>query len=219
MVLKGASLEVLKKVKHVMQVGIFVAYHASLEKSFLEDDRACIPEAIMKSPLTVPLPNIPLSTNTSISTVPGFRSPNDDSFNEPSLSPLSELAFSSSNIDWIEDDFLGEGNLSKSEVARKENLLLDDNRSILISLSTRCVWKRRICGSFQVYRIKYYGNFDKPLEQYLRENLFDQVSFYLFDEVTFDSISISLLSTNLILGASKFGACIAVSYNKLQAAY
>jgi hypothetical protein len=179
-VLKGASLEVLKKVKHVMQVGIFVAYHASLEKSFLEDDRTCIPEAITKSPLTVPLPNIPLSTNTSISTVPGFRSPTDDSFNEPSLSPLSEaLAFSSSNIDWIEDDFYEEGNPCNNEVARKENLLLDDNRSILISLSTRCVWKRRICGSFQVYRIKYYGSFDKPLEQHLRENLFDQVGFYL----------------------------------------
>ena len=120
------------------------------------------------------------SDNTSISTVPGFHSPIDDSFNEPSLSPLSKaLAFSSSNIDWIAED-LGEGNPCKSEVARKENLLLDDTRSILISLSTRCVWKRRICGSFQVYRIKYYGNFDRPLEQYLRENLFDQVCFFIF---------------------------------------
>ncbi|KAJ4756204.1 1-phosphatidylinositol 3-phosphate 5-kinase [Rhynchospora pubera] len=173
-VLKGASLKVLKKVKHVMQVGIFVAYHASLEKSFLEDDRACIPESITKSPITVPLPDIPLSTNTSISTVPGFHSPNDYSFYGPSLSPLNDAAFSSSNIDWIEEEFEGEGNPCKSEVAIKENLLLDDNRSILISLSTRCVWKRRICGSFQVYRIKYYGNFDRPLEQYLRENMFDQ---------------------------------------------
>ncbi|XP_075087237.1 1-phosphatidylinositol-3-phosphate 5-kinase FAB1B-like [Nicotiana tabacum] len=49
-----------------------------------------------------------------------------------------------------------------------------DHQSILVSLSSRCVWKGTVCERSHLFRIKYYGNFDKPLGRYLRDNLFDQ---------------------------------------------
>lgn len=51
-----------------------------------------------------------------------------------------------------------------------------DHQSILVSLSTRCVWKGSVCERAHLFRIKYYGNFDKPLGRFLRDHLFDQVS-------------------------------------------
>lgn len=51
-----------------------------------------------------------------------------------------------------------------------------DHQSILVSLSTRCVWKGSVCERAHLFRIKYYGCFDKPLGRYLWDNLFDQVS-------------------------------------------
>lgn len=50
-----------------------------------------------------------------------------------------------------------------------------DHQSILVSLSTRCVWKGTICERAHLLRIKYYGCFDKPLGRFLRDHLFDQV--------------------------------------------
>lgn len=52
-----------------------------------------------------------------------------------------------------------------------------DHQSILVSLSTRCVWKGSVCERAHLLRIKYYGSFDKPLGRFLRDNLFDQVPF------------------------------------------
>ncbi|KZV25525.1 Phosphatidylinositol-4-phosphate 5-kinase family protein isoform 1 [Dorcoceras hygrometricum] len=49
-----------------------------------------------------------------------------------------------------------------------------DHQSILVSLSTRCVWKGSVCERAHLFRIKYYGCFDKPLGRYLWDNLFDQ---------------------------------------------
>ncbi|XP_042025599.1 putative 1-phosphatidylinositol-3-phosphate 5-kinase FAB1C isoform X2 [Salvia splendens] len=43
-VLKGSSLEELKKVKNVVQYAIFAAYHLSLETSFLADEGASFPK-------------------------------------------------------------------------------------------------------------------------------------------------------------------------------
>ena len=50
-----------------------------------------------------------------------------------------------------------------------------DHQSILVSLSSRCVWKGTVCERSQLFRIKYYGSFDKPLGRFLRDHLFDQV--------------------------------------------
>ena len=67
---------------------------------------------------------------------------------------------------------------------RPENTLIkeelppsSDHQSILVSLSTRCVWTGTVCERSHLFRIKYYGNFDKPLGRYLRDHLFDQVIF------------------------------------------
>lgn len=42
--LKGSSLEELKKVKNVVQYAVFAAYHLSLEISFLADEGASLPK-------------------------------------------------------------------------------------------------------------------------------------------------------------------------------
>lgn len=49
-----------------------------------------------------------------------------------------------------------------------------DHQSILVSLSSRCVWKGSVCERPHLLRIKYYGTFDKPLGRFLRDHLFDQ---------------------------------------------
>ncbi|GLT74224.1 hypothetical protein SLA2020_460320 [Shorea laevis] len=49
-----------------------------------------------------------------------------------------------------------------------------DHQSILVALSTRCVWKRSVCERAHIFRIKYYGNFDKPLGRFLQDHLFDE---------------------------------------------
>ncbi|ONL98755.1 1-phosphatidylinositol-3-phosphate 5-kinase FAB1B [Zea mays] len=58
--------------------------------------------------------------------------------------------------------------------SNKDEVVPSDHQSILVSLSTRCVWKGTICERSQLLRIKYYGNFDKPLGRFLRDYLFDQ---------------------------------------------
>ncbi|KAL4197194.1 hypothetical protein AMTRI_Chr04g187080 [Amborella trichopoda] len=50
------------------------------------------------------------------------------------------------------------------------------HQSILVSLSSRCVLKGTVCERSQLFRIKFYGSFDKPLGRYLRDDLFDQSS-------------------------------------------
>lgn len=62
----------------------------------------------------------------------------------------------------------------------------DKHQSILVSLSSTCIPKRLACERSHLFRIKFYGSFDKPLGRYLREDLFDQVLpilFYLIDYV------------------------------------
>lgn len=68
-----------------------------------------------------------------------------------------------------------EFSLSKEEFSPPPS----DHRSILVSLLTRCVWKGTVCECPHLFRIKYYGSFDKPLGRFLRDNLFDQVNYLL----------------------------------------
>ncbi|KAK9734382.1 hypothetical protein RND81_04G136200 [Saponaria officinalis] len=49
-----------------------------------------------------------------------------------------------------------------------------DSQCILVSLSSRCVWKGTVCERSHLFRIKYYGSFDKPLGRFLQDHLFDQ---------------------------------------------
>ncbi|KAJ1408315.1 Zinc finger, FYVE/PHD-type [Sesbania bispinosa] len=74
--LKGADKDELKKVKHVVQYGVFAAYHLAMETSFLADEGVSpLPELPLNS---LALPNKSSSIQRSISTVPGFSVPGNE---------------------------------------------------------------------------------------------------------------------------------------------
>lgn len=73
--LKGANGDDLKKIKRVIQYGVFAAYHLALETSFLADEGASLPELPLKSPIKVALPDKPSTIQRSISMIPGFSLP------------------------------------------------------------------------------------------------------------------------------------------------
>lgn len=52
----------------------------------------------------------------------------------------------------------------------------DNPQSILVSLSVACPLRGIVCKQSQLFRIKFYGTFDKPLGRYFREDLFVQVA-------------------------------------------
>ncbi|XP_010917372.2 1-phosphatidylinositol-3-phosphate 5-kinase FAB1B [Elaeis guineensis] len=313
--LKGANVDELKKVKHVVQYGVFAAYHLALETSFLADEGASLPELPLKSPITVALPDKPSSTDRSISMIPGFTIPsagklqtstdlqrantsdsnltgnfgkveavvspysyenhNSQTVKSASTHPPSinvndfpvesssfvEHAFKSHSMDafptemqlnacpgysssstklvrnkvgfldcvdtetFRTDDHMLTGDSTNSSschnslvtferggmVADKTQMDVEkmiekqpgsydlgtsyqdnnprdehifpndefppspsDHQSFLVSLSSRCVWKGTVCERAHLFRIKYYGNFDKPLGRFLRDHLFDQ---------------------------------------------
>uniref|UniRef100_A0A7N0TLC9 1-phosphatidylinositol-3-phosphate 5-kinase n=2 Tax=Kalanchoe fedtschenkoi TaxID=63787 RepID=A0A7N0TLC9_KALFE len=87
--LKGASREELKKVKHVVQYALFAAYHLSLETSFLADEGASIPKMAQYLALAVPER---LSLDNSISNVSNSA---PDQEVEPSSSQSEETKSSS----------------------------------------------------------------------------------------------------------------------------
>ncbi|XP_010543031.1 PREDICTED: 1-phosphatidylinositol-3-phosphate 5-kinase FAB1B [Tarenaya hassleriana] len=281
--LRGDNGDELKKVKHVVQYGLFAAYHLALETSFLADEGAS-PDLPLNSPITVALPDKSTSIERSISTVPGFSV----STVEKSLTvlsgdvplrantvPASQLVSSISNLSvqhtemdrdpqipntssWqpreVNPVFIGsrpavslnlpdrvvEGRSSNFSVRSSmvdapvenvrpniaaaytadssfrslhspeqavvpESSTIDvgselstvqqensenqketeslkeefppspsDHQSILVSLSSRSVWKGTVCERSHLFRIKYYGSFDKPLGRFLRDHLFDQ---------------------------------------------
>ncbi|WOL19819.1 1-phosphatidylinositol-3-phosphate 5-kinase FAB1B-like isoform X2 [Canna indica] len=293
--LKGSSGDELKKVKHVLQYGVFAAYHLAVETSFLADEGASLPELPLKSPITVALPDKPSTVNRSISTIPGFtiptaeKSQSNSNKSDPNIGfgnitetglvapffpedhtsqdfkyvstsvdasadmhhvhvdkenhinnidgeknvdpfiPLSSsgtvpsskeaetvsmkndnkmdlhlLVPQSSCLNGVETfeggrrlecnmqtdgtkmievqhDFSSLG-ISNQDNPRNDNSISkeefppspSDHQSILVSLSSRCVWKGTVCERAHLFRIKYYGSFDKPLGRYLRDHLFDQ---------------------------------------------
>uniref|UniRef100_A0A0E0AW40 1-phosphatidylinositol-3-phosphate 5-kinase n=1 Tax=Oryza glumipatula TaxID=40148 RepID=A0A0E0AW40_9ORYZ len=304
--LKGANGDELKKVKHVVQYGVFAAYHLALETSFLVDEGATLPELPLKSPIIVALPDKPSSADRSISTIPILQMPTASSPNDSlqafvvqtdgstfngfqtmdqtmvmcspeyksckklgagsaqtesahfngqdkniaclhgmvpwsSTDPLVQQSASSlchcpscsrdvvnkkhfeerqpetsghtldndfnalsahrTNLESVESGHLfaynsenGDKIRAKLSVPLNVQISLDDdsskddsvikkdeipaspadNQSILVSLSSRCVWKETVCQRPHLLRIKYYGNFDKPLGRFLRDQLFDQ---------------------------------------------
>ncbi|XP_071686037.1 1-phosphatidylinositol-3-phosphate 5-kinase FAB1B-like [Rutidosis leptorrhynchoides] len=238
--LRGASGDELKKVKHVVQYGVFAAYHLALETSFLADEGASLPELPLNATLTVALPDKVSNIDRSISTIPGFTTPTNDkpqvhqpcidrtethsvSMSEmfssimeqkpevgPNTSKPNSLLLSSklkvpqgtvgtsapngfepplaqvdkgkcmNGVDPAVSDgsslLLVGKNGKEDDSTSKEEFppSPSDHQSILVSLSSRCVWKGTVCERSHLFRIKYYGNFDKPLGRFLRDDLFDQ---------------------------------------------
>ncbi|CAL9102543.1 unnamed protein product [Musa textilis] len=62
----------------------------------------------------------------------------------------------------------------KNEVPGDYFSAADNHQSILVSLSSTCIKKSRVCERSQLFRIKFYSSFDKPLGRYLRDDLFDE---------------------------------------------
>ncbi|CAM8896523.1 unnamed protein product [Rhodiola kirilowii] len=290
--LRGANGDELKKVKHVVQYGVFAAYHLALETSFLADEGASLPELPLHSPITVALPDKSTGIDRSISIVPGFSAivseqlqgslppdelykpksapssmnatftnlmeetspqlPITDNGAAPQYEPYcssfkvaglsSELyiknkkdhllrnesdesknlyskAYLVSKLDYVHSNHSGmaenafsnrletqmttedvrvhnrdnngvstanpNGSLEesleiKTQIEEAELIKEEfppspsDHQSILVSLSSRCVWKGTVCERSHLFRIKYYGSFDKPLGRFLRDHLFDQ---------------------------------------------
>lgn len=230
--LKGNSLEELKKIKHVMQYAVFAAYHLSLETSFLADEGASLPKIPMKTPLSLPeiVHNVDGATSLFANSVissfqnvnPAFES---HAFNKVSPLPSSDVpseygvmintssefeewesasgnySFSPADIisgkvcafsrpEWgsfrkifphVEGASGSHGPFAEAQHAPTTAASgdyfssTDNNQSILVSLSSRCILKRTVCERSRLLRIKFYGNFDKPLGRFLRDDLFDQV--------------------------------------------
>ncbi|RDY01537.1 1-phosphatidylinositol-3-phosphate 5-kinase FAB1B, partial [Mucuna pruriens] len=297
--LRGADKDELKKVKHVVQYGLFAAYHLALETSFLADEGVSLPEIPLNS---LALPDKSSFIQRSISTVPGFgvtgnekpqeHEPDSELLRTRSVT-ISDLASSTcstgpcvsnsaslslplgsslnlstafySNIvasgnsipESHHNKFLPCTSIERNEMDSKQPLVVEtsivdntlvvmidptvddpgtseklyqgmlvdtpqnddskistiqlsesgslspkdvqnhpenlgltneelypakeefppspsDHQSILVSLSSRCVWKGTVCERSHLFRIKYYGSFDKPLGRFLRDHLFDQ---------------------------------------------
>ncbi|KAG0587219.1 hypothetical protein KC19_2G149200 [Ceratodon purpureus] len=69
--LRGASTEVLKSVKKVVQFAVFAAYHLALETSFLADEGATLPELTTSSPMGT-TPVMQRGLDRPVSTMSGF---------------------------------------------------------------------------------------------------------------------------------------------------
>ncbi|KAK9115379.1 hypothetical protein Syun_022176 [Stephania yunnanensis] len=97
--LKGASREVLKKVKHVVQYAVFAAYHLSLETSFLADEGATLPKMLPKQ--TVAVPERLIISDDSIPAIPhpAVSSISATVADEPQTFCESDLSGIPSNLD------------------------------------------------------------------------------------------------------------------------
>ncbi|KAL8229976.1 hypothetical protein R6Q57_014876 [Mikania cordata] len=155
--LKGSSREELKKVKDVVQYAVFAAYHLSLETSFLADEGATLPKMTIK-PLDV--------TNSPKADEYDAAIDHHIMMNEHVISSspaVEELSCESTERIDVND-------------GSNEYYSTDNNQSILVSFSSRCVLNGNVCERSRLLRIKFYGCFDKPLGRYLQDDLFDQTS-------------------------------------------
>lgn len=265
-ILRGACREELKKIKRVMQLAAFAAYHLSLQRSFLADEGAtlpripsvsvkgsselqnhgdnffhrsvdhCIPDgfgaAEEKHQHNATINRIfeDISSSSTLtplggaSQVSGFpsdpRSHQNASWHGQLLSPgffCNDLGTTCAETQCNDShqslqsltatEFCHDGALTNismgtchpenckshsslnnsqaGDVDGQDELSTgyisgtDNNQNILVSFSSTCIPKSLACERSHLFRIKFYGSFDKPLGRYLREELFDQVSFFM----------------------------------------
>ncbi|GJR01212.1 1-phosphatidylinositol-3-phosphate 5-kinase FAB1B-like protein [Tanacetum coccineum] len=180
--LRGANGDELKKVKHIVQIGVFGAYHLALETSFLADEGASLPELPLNAAaLIVALPDKPSNIERLISTIPSFTAPTNEK--PPQASPETHNV----SMSEIADRATAEGLSLKLDARTGKDYATTtpkeefppsplNHQSILFSLSSQCVLKGTACERSHLFHINYYGNFDKPLGRFLQDNLFDQVT-------------------------------------------
>ena len=92
----------------------------------------------------------------------------------PLLKQNQEIAENDKNFKKFDEQNAGYSN--QEQILSKEDFppSPSDHQSILVLLSSRCVLKGTVCERSQLFSIKYYGSFDKPLGRYLWDDLFGQ---------------------------------------------
>ncbi|XP_074564724.1 putative 1-phosphatidylinositol-3-phosphate 5-kinase FAB1C [Curcuma longa] len=161
--LRGATHEELKKVKRAVQYASFAAYHLLREISFFADEGAMLPKPPIKPSATIP---------EKFNEV-------DDCISLPveirncQCSILEKSALDRSNL-------ISDKKLRLDDTHRKFSYIIPGDYSmstherILVSLSSTNVETGIVCERAQLFRIKFYGSFDKPFGRYLQEDLFDE---------------------------------------------
>ncbi|XP_076881896.1 putative 1-phosphatidylinositol-3-phosphate 5-kinase FAB1C [Bidens hawaiensis] len=157
--LKGSCREELKKVKHVIQYAVFAAYHLSLETSFLADEGATLPKLMIKPSETTDIPK-PDDHDVAVDDMMMNRTV----VSTPAVIEETTSCESTERTEVTDD--------SNEYYSATDN----NNQSILVSFSNRCVLNGNVCERSRLLRIKFYGCFDKPLGRYLQDDLFDQTS-------------------------------------------
>lgn len=165
---------------------MFAAYHLSLETSFLADEGATLPRL-------VPFDSTGQKylRNGSLN---GHLSTQNPDEKESDSSPCSQTgrdeSREESTIEEKSDNeqmrlYLPE---DQREMMTTDIFSTDENQqSILVSVSSTYAVKGSgtVCEQSQLFRIKFYGGFDKPLGRYLREDLFGQVKVVLILNLIF----------------------------------
>jgi 1-phosphatidylinositol-3-phosphate 5-kinase len=223
----------------VIQYAIFAAYHLALETSFLADEGATLPE-LPQTPLLVGLPEKPSVVERSIAVVKPNPPPQSQNENGTILPTFSER--SNSLFGFLSESFLPSQNQStekdQNEIVKKkqDSLSLDvsrptkndgmptkedclpspsDNQSILVSLSSRCDWKKIACEGAHLLRIKFYGSCDRPLGRFLREQLFEQVRIFLVQISEFHVVVLYVF-VEILYFLTKRHLCKTIFYYYLQ---
>lgn len=184
---------------------MFAAYHLSLETCFLADEGATLPKLPLIAPISsmekIASDNlisiVSISTGQSIPRgVPDAYSTKDSEIIDPRVASYVSDAYDGDIVltDVIDSKDLDVLSSSPTQIPSHPELVeavggdggnevsceyfssTDTNQSILVSFSSHCVRKRIVCERSQLFRIKFYGCFDKPLGRYLHADLFDQAS-------------------------------------------
>jgi hypothetical protein len=166
---------------------VFAAYHLSLETSFLADEGASIPRLLIPFDSTGHkyLRNGSLNGHLSTQNLDqkeSYSSPRSQTGRDESReeSTLEEKSDNEQTRLYVPED--------QREMMTTDIFSADENQqSILVSVSSTYAVKGSgtVCEQSQLFRIKFYGGFDKPLGRYLREDLFGQVSILLILNLMF----------------------------------
>ncbi|XP_078181816.1 putative 1-phosphatidylinositol-3-phosphate 5-kinase FAB1D isoform X1 [Carex rostrata] len=184
--LRGADIEELKRIKRVLHYAVFAAHHLVRVTSFLSDQRllATCKNAITKqNPLIISPEPEPISPSRSFSSESSTDSstlsqdldipisdeelpltlsdiPLRTDSTSPDLDPAETL---NGRIEGTEIETVKNGKIRIVADPEKEREDAKDPHSALIIVSCRNIVKRTICEERHVSRINYYGNSDTTL--------------------------------------------------------
>lgn len=190
----GASREELKKVKKVVELAVFAAYHLALETSFLADEGA-IPQGNELASEQKEPPSVgPREGNVPPS---GFEWPSEGKIamlsaslkrngavGQPPKPPVdlwSQAAAEKARKQQSQEAGVNSSSgscLGHKAEEGKFSAPAGPGQEILVSGSSRCLPKKMVCESPKPKRITYYGDNDMPLARFFLDFLFNKVIIY-----------------------------------------